>query len=57
MGRGQRFCFLYGGKMVWDVDGWSGFLEVIFLSFCGGKSLLGYGYVDCGELLFVTWLE
>lgn len=43
--------------MVWDVDGWSGFLEVIFLSFCGGKSLLGYGYVDCGELLFVTWLE
>ena len=41
MGRGQRFCFLYGGKMVWDVDGWSWFLEVIFLSFVGGN--LGWG--------------
>ena len=36
-------------------------LELIFGSdifeFCGWKSRLGYGYVDCGELLFVTWLE
>ena len=59
MGRGQTFFSLNGGKgkdmgVVWDVDGWSLFLEVILFEFFWREISVGvlirgglWGFIVC----------